>query len=111
LTAKRELAELDQAALTALAHTSSFEPTAASSNEDMIRHVAPFFFPETAHPSPRREQAKEQVCASWSAIGWAHHQRLGALTRIDVPAAAALVKAPRAPEPVAQPRICHMTAL
>lgn len=78
----------------ALAHTNSFKPAAASSNEDMIRHVTPFFFPETARPSVRRQQAKEQVFASWSAIPWSHHQRLGALTRIDVPAAAALVKAP-----------------
>jgi pimeloyl-ACP methyl ester carboxylesterase len=78
----------------ALAHTSSFKPAAAASNEDMIRHVTPFFFPETSRPSPRRAAAMEQVFASWAAIPWAQHQRLGALVRIDVPAAAALVKAP-----------------
>jgi pimeloyl-ACP methyl ester carboxylesterase len=78
----------------ALRHTSSFKPPAAASNEDMISHVTPFFFPAVAAASPRREDARRQVLASWAAMSWNHHQQLGALTRLNVPAAAILVKAP-----------------
>jgi pimeloyl-ACP methyl ester carboxylesterase len=90
----------------ALRHTSSFKPPAAASNEDMIGHAAPFFFPDTVNPPPRREAAKRQVLASWAAIPWTHHQRLGALARIDVPAAASLVKAPTLLIYGEQDRVC-----
>jgi pimeloyl-ACP methyl ester carboxylesterase len=72
----------------------------------MISHVTPFFFPETANPPPRREAAKQQVLASWAAIPWTRHQRLGGLARIDVPAAAPLVKAPALLIYGEQDRVC-----
>ncbi|HEX4834548.1 MAG TPA: alpha/beta hydrolase [Trebonia sp.] len=77
----------------ALRHTSSFKPPAAAGNDEMIKHAGPFFFPREGAIPARRAAIAQEVFTAWSSIPWSRHMELNQLARIDVPAAAARVRA------------------